>query len=665
MSPRRDEYGRLNVELRLLGAVSLAWVLVVGVSAIWAWVTALPFSGRGEFHWGWLLVPPSVAIVLILGTLVRRLPAARWPRRGSLVHLPNPAYLLILGLPAILFVPYLAARDRKARTQTPDADTAEQAFQTLVGLPLTAAMLFVSWMTVAAVADAVLLGIKLDWTRAPVVAIAIAWISLLGPSAALLNGRARAILRPEYLTAPRRTDRPFRRLTDLRLRLAVTASLASMGAVAGPLAAGYLWMRGLTSTDAIEQAQGIADGMIRQARAGELEALGRDLVANPQVTLRDGTKTYGPDTPIPATEGPRDLDGDGNFDVLVVHDKNVAVLVPLAPTRSLPLPLILMGAALCLTSAVSSVLLITRDVRRDVVRASDQVLAVARGQAPPPMTEASFSTREIRQLVQSVDRLVNRITEANVAKYVAIETAKEADRLKSQFLANMSHDLRSPLNSILGFSELLLTGIEGKLTEPQRDSIQSIYANGRDLLHQIDDILDTAKIEASRMEVHCEPTPPATLVTRAIQSAKKRAERPIEYESKVAAGMSPAFVDPYRTVQAIENVLLFASERMPSGKLFVSVKQGLAETGRVIFIEVHTPVRPATAEDLTRALKGFHRIPGHRGLGLGLPIAGSILELEGGSLSIEDMGDEMMFTMQLPAPESRRALRLRSSDSHH
>lgn len=661
MSRATDDHGRLNVELRLLGAVAFSWVLVTALSAIWAWVTALPFSRTHPIPWASLLIAPSLAILVILGTLYRRLPAARWPRRGSLVSLPSPVPLLILGLPAVLFAPLLIARDRRARRRAPEPEQAEAAFQKLVGLPLTAAMLFVSWMAVAAVADSILLGIHLDWTRAPVVAVAIAWIATLGPTAALLNGRARAILRPEYLTAPRRTDRPFRRLMDLRLRLGVTASLAGLGAVAGPWAGGYLWMRAMTANHAIEEANQIAQTLVELAAAGELETLGRELVAHPEVTLRAGNKTYGRPAEIPALDGPRDRDADGNLDELVAHHGATAVLVPLPPTKSLPLPFLLMGTALCLTSAIASVALITRDVRRDVVRASDQVLAVAKGEAPPPMTEASFSTREIRQLVQSVDRLVNRITEANVAKYVAIETAKEADRLKSQFLANMSHDLRSPLNSILGFSELLLTGIEGDLTAPQKDAVQSIYANGRDLLHQIDDILDTAKIEASRMEVHCEPTPPATLVSRAIQNAKKRNDRPIEYETKFAAGLSPAFVDPYRTVQSIENVLLFASERMPSGKLFVGVKQGLAETGRVVFIEVHTPVRPATAEDLTRALKGFHRIPGHRGLGLGLPIAGSILELEGGSLSIEDMGDQMVFTVQLPAPESRRALRLKTS----
>jgi signal transduction histidine kinase len=319
---------------------------------------------------------------------------------------------------------------------------------------------------------------------------------------------------------------------------------------------------------------------------------------------------------------------------------------------------------MALGAAITAIVMIAQDIHRDVTRAATRVDAVARGQAPPPMGERSFSTFEVQQLLQSVDRLIRRINDANIAKYVAIEKAKEADRLKSQFLANMSHDLRSPLNSILGFSELLLSGIDGELTSDQRSMVEPIHQSGRDLLQQIDDILDTAKIEASRLDLHPEPTPVATLVNRAIHGAKKRQRVDIGYEVETAPGLPPAFCDPYRTVQAIENVLLFSSERMTQGKVRVELRQGKTERGRMIFVKVHTPVRPATAEQLARARRGFYRIPGHRGLGLGLPIAGSILELEGGALAIEDLGTAMTFTIQLCAPEARRAVRVREVRDH-
>ncbi len=287
-------------------------------------------------------------------------------------------------------------------------------------------------------------------------------------------------------------------------------------------------------------------------------------------------------------------------------------------------------------------------------RALAQVAAVADGRVPPPLPAHALATAEVRQLVHAVDRLVARITESNVEKYVAIEKSKEADRLKSQFLANMSHDLRSPLNSILGFSELLLSGIDGPLQGEQRELVETIHTSGRELLQEIDDILDAAKLDAGRLELHAEPTPPVTLVTRAVANAARRVPAAVEYTTDAAATLPPAFVDPYRTVQALENVLVFAATRVPRGTLTVRVQMSSSGRRRVIVVEIRTPVAPATAAQLTAARRGFHRIPGHRGLGLALPIAGAILELQGGALAIRESTRGMVFRIELRALELRR-----------
>ena len=81
----------------------------------------------------------------------------------------------------------------------------------------------------------------------------------------------------------------------------------------------------------------------------------------------------------------------------------------------------------------------------------------------------------------------------------------------------MSHDLRSPLNSVLGFSELLTQGLSGNSPEKTRKKIQSMHATGTHLLHLIDDVLDTAKSDAGRLVIHMEDTLPTELLTRAIE----------------------------------------------------------------------------------------------------------------------------------------------------
>ena len=83
----------------------------------------------------------------------------------------------------------------------------------------------------------------------------------------------------------------------------------------------------------------------------------------------------------------------------------------------------------------------------------------------------------------------------------AMEAVQEASRAKSAFLANMSHDLKSPLNSIIGFSELLLSKSFGQLNETQEEYLDDVYQSSRHLLEVINDILDLSKVEAGKTEL--------------------------------------------------------------------------------------------------------------------------------------------------------------------
>ena len=656
-APTSSVSPRLEVELRVLGVLGLLWMACVVQGAVWAWATLGLGGALWELPWLELMVPQIVASGVVAFSLVGDFPWVRWPRpAGSLPH--RVRWSLVLGsLPVLYVIPVLWWRDARARAlPSPTPEAVEVAFAQLLQLPRSLGMKFLTWASLAAVVDAIVLGTHAQWSRDGIVAMTLLWITLIGPLTAIMIGWTRVVVRPEYLSAPR-GQAAFARRADVRVRLVVNATIAGSGMIAAPLCVGYLWIASHQGLEATEQARLLAERMGRLAVEDEGAALGHLLADNPGATVQVGERTFGLKRPAsPTAPGPHDIDADGTPDLLVVRRSGTRVTVPIAPPHDGPSPqlALLLGGLLILGCTVSSVALIAGDVHRDVVRAAEQAAAVARGGSPSPMTEGTFATYEIRQLVGSVDRLVHRITEANVAKYVAIEKAKEADRLKSQFLANMSHDLRSPLNSILGFSELLLAEIDGALEPEQREMLALVYDNGRTLLQQIDDILDTAKIEASRLDLHPEPTPLATVLNRAIANAKKRQKSRIDYHVDVAPGLPPAFVDPYRTVQALENVLLFAGERMDSGRIDISVRLGKTERGRMIFVQIRTPIAPATAEQLGRARRGFYRIPGHRGLGLSLPLAGSILELGGGELAIEDLDNGMIFTAGLWAPAARR-----------
>ncbi|MEM6995889.1 MAG: HAMP domain-containing sensor histidine kinase, partial [Myxococcota bacterium] len=636
---RRDADPRLVVELRLLAMTGFLWTAAAVQAAAWTWATDL-VPTVSPATWATVAGVQLLAFYAVAWALVGDMPSERWPNRSAPGGAWATGLLLLGGAVALPVVPVVLVRARRvARASKPDDDTIGRAALALLQLPRTSSLRLLGWTSGAFAATAVVLGLSSDWPRDVTAALLLLWLALLGPVAAIAYGWSRAILRPETMAAPPRARTPFARTHDMRLRLIVSASIASAGAIVAPLSAGYLWLTAASLGQGDQAARMLATEAALSAAQGDGARLTALLADNPSLTLLVDGQAYGAvRARVPTGEGAVDDDGDGAPDAFVARHRNATAVVGLEADR-LPTGALWFTGLACLGCCVLALSLVASDLQRDVMRANEQVKAVAEGRAPPPMSEASVSSFEIRELVQSVDRLVGRITEANVAKYIAIEKAREADRLKSQFLANMSHDLRSPLNSVLGFSELLISGIDGEVTAEQREFLEVIHDSGRHLLQEIDDILDTAKIEAGRLDLHSEPTPPATLLTRAIQNAKRRGRDDIEYRTVVAAGLPPTFVDPYRGVQALENVLLFAAERMEGGALEIAVRRGVSEDRRMVFFSIRTPVRPATAEQLAEARRGFYRIPGHRGLGLGLPIAGSIVELSGGSMGIEDLGE--------------------------
>jgi len=643
--------GRLVAELRLFGMLATAWWSAQAIALAWLFAT---LAWDEPLSWSLfvrLWVPQFVALsVVALRTLVD-LPSARWDRHGAFTRRGMPWTFVLFAFPLWPLWPLLRARDAVARRQPASDEANASAFVQLLRLPRIIALRFGAWTSVAFAVDAILIAERLDAPRSAFAALAAVWIGAVLPIAVACVGWARLVLRAEVLTVPG-PPRP-RREMDLRWRLQTLVVPAGLGLLLALPAGAWLWGQSAAHRAAAHRAEAFASECLALATAGQYDALGRLIARHPEVTIDDGRRRIGPPLAVTGV-GMVDRDGDRRPELWVTHSGEAMVAVPLEvrpPGLALPLGIAVLLASTVLVAVSVS---LARDAYRDIGRATEQVAAVADGRSPPPLRPHSFATADVRRLVDAVDRLVGRITESNVEKYVAIEKAKEADRLKSQFLANMSHDLRSPLNSILGFSELLLSGIDGPLDAEQREMVQLVHDCGRTLLQEIDDILDTAKIDAGRLELHPEPSPPTTLLTRAVQNARKR--RPdIEVDVDAAAGLPPAFVDPYRTVQALENVLTFAATRMQGGMLHVRIKLGRSGRRRVIAVEVRTPVPPASLERLALARRGFHRIPGHRGLGLALPIAGAILELQGGALSITEQDDAMVFRAELRALELRRA----------
>ena len=148
----------------------------------------------------------------------------------------------------------------------------------------------------------------------------------------------------------------------------------------------------------------------------------------------------------------------------------------------------------------------------------------------------AFSQDDLSVLQSLADQVAIAID--NAASYQRsqelIKELQEVDQLKSQFLANMSHELRTPLNSIIGFSRVILKGIDGPVTEMQQQDLTAIYNSGQHLLGLINDILDLARIEAGKMELNFEEVKLSEMVNSVLSTAKGLVkEKPIQLVAKI------------------------------------------------------------------------------------------------------------------------------------
>lgn len=629
---------------RLCGLIGICWTLMTVQVLGWLFVIGLP-SGASRPVLERLLLVQGLALLLIGLATLAFAPRSRAFETTHEASPRNPWPIMLAGLPMLPFalaIPLLLLRKPLVRGHP------TQPLRRSV-LLMTAA--FATIASLAAAASAALLVIHggLD-TQAAAMSFG-ASITATAPWSAVVLTRGQAMLAP------------FRNPVLLDHRPAGGSSLiehfggATAAILIGMVATPILGVTGYAGE--VERVHGEASLRETASEAtilslhDETQKLGRFLAEHPDVAVQRGGQRYGK---VSLFDAPDDAA------LYRISQREVEVLVARRERASSGVPLAIITTFFGVGIGLLTILGLMRSLQLDLTRAAARIRSVTDGGRLSEAIAHDFSSEEINQLVNTLGGLVTRITETNVARYVAIERANETDRLKSQFLANMSHDLRSPLNSILGFSELLLSGIEGPLAPDQRELVQTIYDNGRTLLQQIDDILDTAKIDAGRLELHPEPTPPAALIARATKRARARFEHDIELVTNLSAGLPPVYVDPFRTVQGLENVLVFASEPLRQGTLIIDVTQRKhSDDLRYVVIKVRSPMPMPSQEELNAVQRGFSRLPGHSGLGLTLSIADAIFELASGTLHIGQSKNLTEFTIELPAPRARRKLRLQST----
>ena len=237
-----------------------------------------------------------------------------------------------------------------------------------------------------------------------------------------------------------------------------------------------------------------------------------------------------------------------------------------------------------------------------------------------------------------------------------IKDLREVDQLKSQFLANMSHELRTPLNSIIGFSRVILKGIDGPVTEMQQQDLTAIYNSGQHLLGLINDVLDLARIEAGKMELNFEEVHLAEMTTSVMSTAKGLVkEKPIQLLQRIPADMPTVRGDTMRVRQVLLNLISNASKFTDEGSITVHTVVQKGPTGKMeALINVIDTGPGISAEDQEKLFKAFSQVDGSAtrksgGSGLGLSICANLVQLHGGKIGIHsEIGKGSTFWFTLP-----------------
>jgi signal transduction histidine kinase len=644
---------RLAAERDVMAVLTAVFVVAAGLSVTSTVATWDGRSAAGPWPLFALVVPHVLVLVAVLIAAYLALPGPRWLAPEELARRGRPLALRlarVVGFPSLLVAPLLDARDRREHGRLIAREEAEVAQLALLALPRAAAGLVAAGLIAVAASDALIAGHQLLWSWETTVVHLGLWLAFCGPLTVLAAAGVRLAVRSDVLATPQALV-PLGAPPGMGRGLRLAAALTLGPAAVAPLLIAHLWLQAETRAHALRTAERSARALVAAAAPGQEAELGRLLAETPgaSVTTAKGG-AYGHYRSLPPeTSGPIDTDLDGEIDFIGVVDGEAAAAVAVA--RPPPPPLVLLGvvAGLVLACGGLAVQLLIGERERDLARVRARI--TTNGDA----ALAAPTTPEWTALARAVDGLIVRMQEATIARFVALEKAEETDRLRSQFLANMSHDLRSPLNSILGFSSLLLRGVDGTLDAEQREMIETIASAGKDLLQQIDGILDMARIEARRIELQAEAVPLAPMISRAVQKARARGSEHIAYSIETVPGLPTAFVDPRHIVQALENLLLFAGKRMGAGTIAVKLRPGDLDSPLGLQIHITTPTKPATLQQLDLARRGFHRLPGHRGLGLELPIADALLRIEGSRLDVKEVG-AMLFKIHLPAAESRHKL---------
>jgi signal transduction histidine kinase len=239
---------------------------------------------------------------------------------------------------------------------------------------------------------------------------------------------------------------------------------------------------------------------------------------------------------------------------------------------------------------------------------------------------------------------------------------ERVNRLKSQFLATVTHELRTPLHSIISYGALILEGfVDGELTSEQEEHIQFMVNRAEDLSRLVDDMLDLSKIEADRLEVRPEPIELGESLRETVEQLRPMAHnKGLALTVQIDENLPYALADGQRLRQIVLNLISNALKFTEKGgvTLHCSVLERY-EMLRICVQDTGIGISPAALDYIFEAFRQADGSTTRRfgGTGLGLTIARKLVELQGGEVAVESIvgqGSTFSFTLPIASPTTAR-----------
>jgi signal transduction histidine kinase/CheY-like chemotaxis protein len=282
----------------------------------------------------------------------------------------------------------------------------------------------------------------------------------------------------------------------------------------------------------------------------------------------------------------------------------------------------------------------------------DHLLSQVESGSRDPYQELQQQNKELLNALDELHRHQEELAQLNreldetnrgvVALYAELDDKADflqrASELKSRFLSNMSHEFRTPLNSIMALSQILLDRLDGELTPEQEKQVKFIRGSARDLTDLVNDLLDLAKVEAGKVTIR-----PVSFQVDSLFAALRGMLRPLLAQNSSVnlvfedpAGIPELFSDEAKISQILRNFISNALKFTERGEVRVSVERGHDDV--LVFSVADTGIGIAT-EDQERIFEEWTQIEGNaqkavKGTGLGLPLSRKLAQMLGGDVYV-------------------------------